>query len=782
MKTIEVGMSTLMIVESPSKAKTIGKYLYKDGIKVTASRGHVRELNKDEYKENAIDVDNGFKAHYVLSPKNKDNTRDLLRLVEKVDVVYLATDPDREGESISWHLMELIRRKNKNCQFKRVTYNEVNENAIRKAIANATELNMDMVHAQFVRSGIDFLFGFYASPILWKAIRSGLSAGRVQSPALRVLTEREKEIAAFVPTTYWSISLLTEKDNIQFPVRLSRIGSNKVDKQSITDKEFKDKHLSKLNELVGNKERLVVKDIATSKVSRKPKPPYITSTMQMDAVRKLGWSSSRTMTAAQALFEGSSGDHGFITYHRTDSPTLSQEALSSVYQYGKTHYPKAIAESPKQYHSKSQAAQEAHECIRPTDISHTPESLKDVLKGDEYKLYEMIWQRTLASQMKPAIFDSTRITFDFSKDYSFRANGSVLVFKGFLEVYQEGDEIDGEKDDDVRLPVIHNQDKLSPVSPPGVVCEEKQTKPPARYNEASLVKVLEDYGIGRPSTYATIPNTLKNRGYITVDRNRITVTEMGIGVNDFISSHFPEYVDYQYTSRLEEKMDDVSSGKMNWVVTMNQFWGPFKELVDKITLELKGKSKAVETTEVCPNCGKHNLIERMGRMGKFRHCPDRKCKYIYNLSRGGGTEVVYLDGIVCPKCGGRMVVKEGKFGNYSSCENNKGRNKDGSLRGTCTYSAKEDGSPKNSPPSLIIGKCWTCKDCNIYATSRFNNVPEIKCENYWHPTDSSKLIPVKEVVEKLGIKEEELIKNITEFFKDESGIKTNRLYPTKKSK
>ena len=491
------------------------------------------------------------------------------------------------------------------------------------------------------------------------------------------------------------------------------------------------------------------------------------------------------MTAAQALFEGSSGEHGFITYHRTDSPVLSQEALNSIYQYGKTNYPKAIAESPKQYHSKSQSAQEAHECIRPTDISHTPESLKDLLKGDEYKLYEMIWQRTLASQMKPAIFDSTRITFDFSKDYSFRANGSVLVFKGFLEVYQEGDEIDGEKDDDVRLPVIHNQDKLSPLSPPGVVCEEKQTKPPARYNEASLVKVLEDYGIGRPSTYATIPKTLKDRGYITVDKNRITVTEMGISVSDFNISHFPEYVDYQYTSKLEEKMDDVSSGKMNWVVALNQFWTPFKELVDKINLELRGKSKATETTEVCPQCGKHNLLERMGRMGKFRYCPDKKCKYIYNPGRehnGANTEVSYLDGVLCPRCGGRMVVKEGKFGNYSSCENNKGRNKDGSLRGTCTYNAKADGSPKNSPPSFVIGKCWTCKDCNIYATSRFNNVPEIKCENYWHPTDNSKLIPVKQVVENLGIGEKELIKNITEFFQNEYGINTSKLYPGKKAK
>ena len=775
-------MSTLMIVESPSKAKTIGKYLYKDGIKVTASRGHVRELNKDEYKEKAIDVDNGFKAHYVLSPKNKENTNNLLRLAEKVDVVYLATDPDREGESISWHLMELIRRKNKNCQFKRVTYNEVNESAIRKAIANATELNMDMVHAQFVRSGIDFLFGFYASPILWKAIRSGLSAGRVQSPALRVLTEREKEIAAFVPTTYWSISLLAEKDNIQFPVRLSRIGNNKVDKQSITDKEFKDKHLAKLNDLVNSKERLVVKDISTSKVSRKPKAPYITSTMQMDAVRKLGWSSSRTMTAAQALFEGSSGEHGFITYHRTDSPVLSQEALSSVYQYGKTHYPKAIAESPKQYHSKSQAAQEAHECIRPTDISHTPESLKEVLKGDEYKLYEMIWQRTLASQMKPAIFDSTRITFDFSKDYSFRANGSVLVFKGFLGVYQEGDEIDGEKDDDVRLPVIHNQDKLSPVSPPGVVCEEKQTKPPARYNEASLVKVLEDYGIGRPSTYATIPKTLKDRGYITVDRNRITVTEMGISVSDFISSHFPEYVDYQYTSRLEEKMDDVSSGKMNWVVMLNQFWGPFKDLVDKISLELKGKSKAVETTEVCPNCGKHNLRERMGRRGPFLYCPNRSCGFTKSPGADNRNLPEYLEGFSCKKCGGRMVIIDTQYGKISKCEHNLGRNGDGSRRGTCDYFARADGSEIKEGPKIVFGNCWKCKESQIVCRLIKGQTPVIKCTNPKHFFRSNKSIPVSDVVERMKLDEGETLSRIKEFYKKEARdnskkLDTSLIYP-----
>ena len=492
-----------MIVESPNKVKAITKYLGNRNIKVIGCLGHVTALNTEMKNAGAVDTEHGFKMHFVLNPKNSKNTKEIIRLAKNANIIYIATDPDRSGAHIGYHLQDLISKSCKGKEFRRVTYTEITNRAINNAIDNYSTLNMSEVESDFARAALDYLVGFHVSPILWKRLYPGLSAGRVQSPALRMLAQREIEIKNFKPTLYWQILIDTEKDNIQFPVRLVSIKGEKVAKDSLTDKSYVEEHKSILENLV-KKEKLVVSNIKSSKASRKPKAPYSTSTLQMDGVRKLGWSTKRVMDTAQKLFEGS-GDHGYITYHRTDSVNLAEDALMEIHSYAKTNYAKFAEDQPKRYQSKNKSAQEAHEAIRPTQISLTPDSLSSKLSSDEKKLYEMIWQRTLASQMKPALFDNTSVDFHLSNDYTFRANGSVLVFQGYLCIFQDAKEIDGKEDDDVDLPKLLQGDKLTPLN---LQCNEHETKPPARFNEASLVKALEEYGIGRPSTYATIPKTL----------------------------------------------------------------------------------------------------------------------------------------------------------------------------------------------------------------------------------------------------------------------------------
>jgi DNA topoisomerase I len=739
MKTIEVSMSTLMIVESPSKAKTIGKYLYKDGIKVVASKGHVRDLD-DKLGMKAVEIDNGFKMHFVDNDRNRREIDEIKRLAKGCGLVYLATDPDREGEAISWHLKNIIKSVNKSVTFKRVTYHEINEKAIRKAIANASEIEMDKVYAQFARRCIDYVFGLKSSSIAQKAVTTGVSSGRVQSPALRLLTEREREIEAFKPVTYWSIAIASEKNGIRFPARLSRIGSDKIDKQSITDLEYKDKHLSRIQELIDGKERLVVKDIKTSKVSRKPKAPYKLTTVQSDAINKFGWSAKTVTETLQTLFEGNGGEHGYITYPRTDTTTISNEGLEAIRQFGKEHYPEFLSDKPIQYLVKSKTAQEAHECVRPTDITFTPEKAKSVLSGNELKLYTLIWQRTMASQLKPALFDSTRIEFNLSNDYSFRANGSVLLYKGYLEVYQEGKDIDSEEEDNVKLPEIFGNDKLPVVD---LKCEEKQTVPPVRYNEASLIKVLEEYGIGRPSTFAKIPETLKKRGYIEINQKRITVTPLGKRVNDFISSHFPDYVDYQYTAHLEDGLDEIVNGKINWVVYTNDFWGNFSNTLKEVSATVKTTPKGEETDETCPQCGKHKLVKLVSRFGEYLRCSDKNCGYKRNLAPVKEKE--YLENKSCPKCGGRLVVGSGKFGPYTRCENNHGIDKATKKhRGSCDFFGNKFGDEAKKKPKVVLGRCAVCskngKEGDITAIVGKWGKPYLYCSNrqHLHGTDGKK--------------------------------------------
>lgn len=744
---------TLMIVESPNKAKTITKWLAKDGIKTVATFGHVRGLDVDKPREEVLNVEHGFKLKYKIPAKSKEHVKDLVGMAKNVDTIYLATDPDYEGEGISQSVIEILKQ-NKITPKKvyRVTYTEVTEKAVKDAIQHSIDTNrqvdMNKVAAQSARAALDYAVGFWISPILWKIFPSqGLSAGRVQSPSLRILAEREKEIKAFVPSTYWQINAFTEKDKIGFPTRLVRIGAETISKMSLNDSAYVEEHKKAIEALVDNKEKLVVTDIKTSKVSRKPKPPYTTSTLQMDAVRKLGWNATRTMQVAQRLFEGSEvHGHGFITYMRTDSVSLSEEALNAIYRYGTQFYPNDVLDHPKQYASKNKSAQEAHEAIRPTDITITPDSVKSKFSSDEFKLYELIWQRTLASQMKPAIFDSTQVNFNLGKQYGFRANGSVLVFSGYLSVYQEGEEIDGEKEENIRLPKINHGDKLPVLD---LQVSEHQTKPPARFNEASLVKVLEEYGIGRPSTYATIPKTLQDRGYIIVEKNRISVTDMGIAVIDYLVDKFYTYVDYQFTSKMESDLDDIAQGKINREAMLFNFWNPFIENVKREeTISIKHKGVIETTEEICPSCGQANLVKMLGKFGNYLKCPHQGCKYTRSLApKKEPTELKYIEGKSCPQCGNKVAIRKGFKGReFGSCVGYP----------TCKYSCNADGSEIVRHQNVDTGvKCPKCKKHNLFVKNgRFGKM--VACNGFNGKPKCSNIVKKEDLPKVLGKTEEEI--------------------------
>lgn len=744
---------TLMIVESPNKAKTITKWVAKDGVRVMATFGHIRVLDTDKPREEVLNVEHGFKLKYKISPKSKDHVKEMVSIAKNVDTIILATDPDYEGEGISQAVVDVLKQNKVNPKnIYRVTYTEVTEKAVRDAIKQSIDnkrgIDNNKVAAQSARQALDYAVGFWISPILWKIFPSqGLSAGRVQSPSLRILATREKEIREFVPSTYWQVNAFTEKDNIGFATRLVRIGSDTISKMSLNDLDYVEKHKKALEELVANKEKLHVTDVKTSKVSRKPKPPYTTSTLQMDAVRKLGWNATRTMQVAQRLFEGSEvHGHGFITYMRTDSVSLSEEALNSIYRYGTQFYPNDVLDHPKQYASKNKSAQEAHEAIRPTDITITPDSVKAKFTPDEFKLYELIWQRTLASQMKPAIFDSTQVNLTFSKNYGFRANGSVLVFPGYLSVYQEGEEIDGEKDDNVRLPRLNAGDKLTVNE---IQVSEHQTKPPARYNEASLVKVLEEYGIGRPSTYATIPKTLQDRGYITVEKNRITVTDMGIAVIDYLVDKFHTYVDYKFTSNMEADLDNIAQGHINREAMLFNFWNPFIENVKREeTISIKHKGVIETTEEICPSCGQSNLVKMLGKFGNYLKCTHQGCKYTRSLApKKEASEVKYIEGKSCPQCGSKIAIRKGfkgrEFGSCTGYPN-------------CKYSCNADGSEIVRHQNVNTGvKCPKCKKHYLSVRmGRFGKM--VSCDGFTAKPKCSNIIRKEDLPKVLGKTEAEV--------------------------
>jgi DNA topoisomerase I len=657
----------LVIVESPAKAKTIKKYLGKD-FEVLASYGHVRDLLP---KEGAVDPDNDFAMKYQLIEKNEKHLDAIAKAVKKVDALYLATDPDREGEAISWHLYEILKERGalKDKTVGRVSFNEITKRAIQEAVEHPRELSQDMIHAQLARRALDYLVGFNLSPLLWKKIRRGLSAGRVQSPALRLIVERELEIEAFKPQEYWTIQAAAEQKGDAFVGKLIQLDGAKVEQFTLTNQEQAD--TAKAAIVTAANGKLLVTNVEKKQRKRNPSAPFTTSTLQQESSRKLGFTAKKTMMVAQQLYEGidiGGETVGLISYMRTDSVNLANEAIEEIRAYIAARFGvENLPEAARVYKTKAKNAQEAHEAIRPTSVSHEPEKIKEHLSKDQFRLYDLIWKRTVACQMIHATLDTVSVDLNAGDLHVFRANGSTIVSPGFMGVYQESaDESKAAEDEEQRI--------LPPFAKGDVVIlndvkqEQHFTEPPPRYSEASLVKSLEEHGIGRPSTYATIISTLQQREYVTMDKKRFIPTDVGRIVNKFLTEHFTNYVDYDFTARMEDELDAISRGDADWQPVMAKFWKPFKELVDDKELNVDRKDVTHEAMdEACPKCGKPLSI-RLGRRGRFIGCTAYpECDYTRNLKDTPEQTQQIVEGRKCPQCGADLVVRYGKYGQFIGC-------------------------------------------------------------------------------------------------------------------
>ncbi len=626
-------MSKLLIVESPSKAKTLKKYLGKD-FEVLASYGHVRDLIP---KSGAVDTEADFAMKYEIIERNARHVDAITKAVKLADSIYLATDPDREGEAISWHISEILAAKKltKGKLIKRVVFHEITKSAVEHAIAEPRDISMPMVNAQQARRALDYLVGFNLSPLLWKKIRRGLSAGRVQSPALRLIVERELEIEAFKSQEYWTIHLQALKHQHSFNARLVQLNGEKISQFSVINHDQQGDIVGNL--LLASAGKTTVSRVEKKQKSRSPAAPFTTSTLQQEAVRKLGFTTSRAMRIAQQLYEGvdvgGSGTVGLITYMRTDSFSMGAEAVLQIREYVKKNFDADYCpKSPIMYKTKSKSAQEAHEAIRPTDITRTPTSVRQYLNDEQFKLYEMIWKRALACQMSPAKFDAVSVDLSIGSDANlFRASGQTLVFPGFIAVYMEGTD-DEEEEDESKLPHLETGEVLTVEK---IYGDQHFTEPPPRYGEASLVKILEEYGIGRPSTYASIISTLQDREYVLLDKKRFTPTDVGRVVNKFLTEHFTQYVDYDFTANLESALDSVADGEREWIPLLEEFWQGFnKQILEKANIDRADMTHEL-TGEDCPKCGKP-LSKRLGKFGMFIGCTAYpECDYIRNLTTNG---------------------------------------------------------------------------------------------------------------------------------------------------
>lgn len=617
--------TNLLIVESPAKAKTLMKYLGKD-FEVLASYGHVRDLIP---KTGAVDTEHDFAMQYETISRNSKHMDAIAKAAAGADNILLAPDPDREGEAIAWHISELLKSKRalKNKKMQRVVFYEITQSAVREAVAHPREIAMPLVNAQQARRALDYLVGFNLSPLLWRKIRPGLSAGRVQSPALRMIVERELEIEAFKSQEYWSVHLDTNKNLQPFTAKLFQYQGKKLEQLSISSQAEYDAIHARLNDA-----KLPPKVVRVEKKAKQrfAAAPFTTSTLQQEAVRKLGMTAERTMRTAQSLYEGvdiGGQTVGLISYMRTDSVSLAKEAVQEIRDYiGNNFAADYLPSKQPVFKSKTKNAQESHEAIRPTSIERTPDSLRSHLSADQARLYEMIWKRTLACQMAPARFDTVSLDIRLGGDDTlFRASGQVLVFPGFIGVYME-DVDDAEEEESGKLPPLAEGDVL-PVDK--LYGEQHFTQPPPRFSEASLVKSLEEYGIGRPSTYATIISTLQAREYAILDKKRFVPTDVGRVVTRFLTDHFTRYVDYGFTAHLEDELDQVSEGKRDWIGVMDAFWKGFSALIkEKTNIE-----RPVELIdEACPECGKP-LAKKLSRYGSFISCTNYpECKYKRSLN------------------------------------------------------------------------------------------------------------------------------------------------------
>ena len=656
----------LLIVESPAKAKTINKYLGKE-FQVLASYGHVRDLVP---KEGAVDPAHGFAMKYAPIARSGKHLDAIASALGKTDVVYLATDPDREGEAISWHLQQFLDEKGllKGKPVQRVVFHEITQRAITEAMKHPRDISTDLVNAQQARRALDYLVGFNLSPLLWRKVRRGLSAGRVQSPALRLIVEREEEIERFEAREYWTVEADLSKAAQRFPARLIEFAGEKIEQFSITDAARAETVRTRLLEAAQGV--LKVEHVERKQKKRNPAAPFITSTLQQEAARKLGFTAKRTMQIAQQLYEGIDlgGEQvGLITYMRTDSVALAQEAVQEIRAYIDERYGKdQVPAQPRIYKTRAKNAQEAHEAIRPTAIARDPGTLRRALSPDQAKLYELVWKRTLASQMVHATYDTVGVTLTAGDAGRFRATGQTLVHPGFIAVYQEGRDEQSDEDENRELPPLTEGESI-PLT--DIRTDQHFTEPPPRFSEATLVKALEEFGIGRPSTYASIISTLQDREYVVLDRKRFVPTDVGRIVNRFLTQHFTQYVDYQFTARLEDQLDAISRGERDWVPVLEDFWAPFKQRVDET---LENVSRAEVTTEAleeaCPKCGKPLSI-RLGRRGRFVGCSGYpECDYTRNLEdKGEEAQPEQVEGRVCPECSSTLEIKHGRYGKFIGC-------------------------------------------------------------------------------------------------------------------
>ena len=605
----------LLIVESPAKAKTINKYLGKD-FEVLASYGHVRDLVP---KEGAVDPEHGFAMRYALIEKNEKHVAAIARAAGKAEAIYLATDLDREGEAISWHISEILRERGllDGRRVQRVVFSEITPRAIHEAVANPREISHDLVDAQQARRALDYLVGFNLSPVLWRKVQRGLSAGRVQSPALRMIVEREEEIEAFKAREYWSLDAQLAHAGVAFTARLSKLKGKKFEQFDVTDAATA--HAARAALLAAANGHLVVSEVVSKERKRRAAPPFTTSTLQQEAARKLGFATSRTMRVAQGLYEGVAlgieGNVGLISYMRTDSVSLSAEALGELREVIAREFgAHALPEKPNFYQNKSKNAQEAHEAIRPTSALRTPKSVTAFLNDDQRKLYELIWKRAVASQMIPATLNTVSVDLACGADNAFRASGTTVVDPGFLAVYEEGRDQKSDDDEQGKLPALAAGARV-PLA--DILAEQHFTEPPPRYSEASLVKTLEEYGIGRPSTYASIIQVLLAREYVLLDQRRFRPTDVGRAVGKFLSQHFTQYVDYDFTARLEDELDAIARGEEAWVPLLEKFWAPFKRLVDDKTESVE-RSEATGAREIGIDAVSGKPVSvRLGRYGPF---------------------------------------------------------------------------------------------------------------------------------------------------------------------
>ncbi len=725
-------MKNLVIVESPAKAKTIKKYLGKD-FEVMASYGHVRDLLP---KEGAVDPEHGFAMKYQLIEKNEKHVEAIAKALKKADALYLATDPDREGEAISWHLYEILKDKKllKDKQVLRVVFNEITQRAVQEAIAHPRGLAQDLINAQQARRALDYLVGFNLSPLLWTKIRRGLSAGRVQSPALRLIAEREDEIDKFQAREYWTMEADAAAQDQPFMARLAEHRGTKLTQFSVTNTE--QAHALRDELLQAAQGKLTVTKVDKKQRKRNPSAPFTTSTLQQEAARKLGFGAQRTMRVAQQLYEGidtGEGAVGLITYMRTDSVNLAQEALAEIravieQRFGKQALPAQV----QVYKTRTKNAQEAHEAVRPTSAQVAPETIKTHLTSDQFKLYQLIWRRTIACQMQHATIDTVAADLAAGGVGVFRANGSTIVDPGFLAVYEEGVDDAAQQDEERTLPPLTVGDT---VELRALRAEQHFTEPPPRYSEASLIKALEEHGIGRPSTYASIITTLVDREYTTLDKHRFTPTDLGRVVSRFLTQHFTQYVDYDFTARMEDELDAIARGEKEWVPVLQEFWGPFKKQVELKGETVQRKDVTQEAmNEDCPKCAKPLSI-RLGRRGRFIGCtayPD--CDYTRNLDDKPGAEGPQIvEGRTCPSCNSALVIKSGRYGkfigcgNYPNCKHMEPLEKPADTGVECPQCHKGNLLKRKSRHGKIFYSCATYPACNYAVWNEPVNEPCPRC-------------------------------------------------------